>query len=425
MEITAEGGQPASQGRLLHLLRGLGPGILLAAAAIGGSHLVASTRAGAEFGWQLGGLILLVNLLKYPFFLVGTRYTLATGESLQYGYLRMGRAYLAGFTLLNLIAAVVNTAGVALLTAAILSLFVPGVPLTWLSAIVLGGCLLLLVIGHYHWLDRITKVVMLALTTSTLIAVTIAFHRGAVAPADFVSPDPWQLAYIGGLVALMGWMPCPIELSSWTSLWLLSKQQQQGVSKAQALFDFNVGYITTALLALVFMALGALIMHGSEEQLAGGGAAFSAQLVNMYAAVIGDWSRWLIAFIALCCLFSTTITVIDGYSRTLAEGSGLLSGHPHPQARNRHQWWMLLQSLAGLSVVLFFKGALMAMLEFAMVLAFITTAIFAWLNYRLMESPQVPASERMGWPMKLLSWAGLAYLFGFVGLFGYWYLWIK
>lgn len=44
------------------LLKALGPGLLVACAAIGGSHLVWSTRAGAEFGWQLVGLVLLANL---------------------------------------------------------------------------------------------------------------------------------------------------------------------------------------------------------------------------------------------------------------------------------------------------------------------------------------------------------------------------
>lgn len=52
-------------------MQALGPGILMATAAIGGSHLVASTQAGALFGWQLLWLILLVNILKYPFFRFG------------------------------------------------------------------------------------------------------------------------------------------------------------------------------------------------------------------------------------------------------------------------------------------------------------------------------------------------------------------
>ena len=45
-------------------LRALGPGVLLASAAVGGSHLIASTQAGALYGWQLAVIILLVNVLK-------------------------------------------------------------------------------------------------------------------------------------------------------------------------------------------------------------------------------------------------------------------------------------------------------------------------------------------------------------------------
>ncbi|MEE2029222.1 hypothetical protein DIKCMJMK_03105 [Shewanella oneidensis] len=32
-------------------IQAMGPGVLMAAAAIEASHLVSSTRAGAEFGW--------------------------------------------------------------------------------------------------------------------------------------------------------------------------------------------------------------------------------------------------------------------------------------------------------------------------------------------------------------------------------------
>ncbi len=74
--------EPASRTGLSHLVRSLGPGIMMAAAAVGGSHLVASTKAGAIYGWQLAALILLVNLFKYPFFRAGVQYTVGTGNSL-------------------------------------------------------------------------------------------------------------------------------------------------------------------------------------------------------------------------------------------------------------------------------------------------------------------------------------------------------
>ena len=41
----------------------LGPGLLFAGAAIGVSHLVQSTRAGADYGWGLVWALLLLSLI--------------------------------------------------------------------------------------------------------------------------------------------------------------------------------------------------------------------------------------------------------------------------------------------------------------------------------------------------------------------------
>ena len=61
--------------------KALGPGLLMAGAAIGVSHLVQSTRAGAVYGFGLLGLVLLANLAKYPAFRFGPAYAAATGTS--------------------------------------------------------------------------------------------------------------------------------------------------------------------------------------------------------------------------------------------------------------------------------------------------------------------------------------------------------
>ena len=39
-------------------INALGPGIMMASAAVGGSHLIASTQAGALYGWQLALIII-------------------------------------------------------------------------------------------------------------------------------------------------------------------------------------------------------------------------------------------------------------------------------------------------------------------------------------------------------------------------------
>ncbi|MCG9697745.1 Nramp family divalent metal transporter [Shewanella sp. Isolate11] len=405
--------------RLNQTVKSLGPGILVAAAAIGASHLVASTRAGAEFGWQLAWVILAVNLLKYPFFVAGARYTAATGESLLHGYQRQGRGYLWLFTLLNAIGAIASTAGVAMLTAAMLSQFIPlGIDL--LAMIVLLSSLMLLILGHYQLLDKVTKVIMLVLTISTLMAVALAFNVTSIVDKPLVSASPWDWAHVGFLVAMMGWMPAPIEISSWNSLWLLEKSKQQPLSQSQMLFDFNLGYGVTALLAVVFLALGALVMHGSGEAFSASGVKFADQLIRLYGQVLGNESRYLIGLVALLCIFSTTVTVIDGYSRTLALGWQLLTQRTEDVSSRNLSLIMLAVCILGLGIILFFKGALLPLLEFVMTLAFLTTVIFAWLNYRLMTSDNLAVTDRYGLGMRLLSWVGMVYLLGFAALFIYW-----
>lgn len=399
-------------------IQALGPGMLMATAAIGGSHLVASTQAGALFGWQLIWLILLVNILKYPFFRFGVQYTLQHNESLLQGYQRKGKAYFYSFIGLTVIAAVVNTAGVLLLTASLLQYALPGtVSITLLCWLILAVCLLILLLGHYRALDTVSKLIMLLLTITTVVAVAIAWQNGAQAPADYIGPTPWTLAGLGFLVALMGWMPAPIEISAISSLWLKAKQRHTHITRAQGLFDFNLGYWLTAALALVFLSLGALVQYGSEQPIALAGSAFAQQLMNMYVSTIGDWSRPLVALIAFLCMFGTTITVLDGYARTLNE-SFILVGWQQPNNRRSLSIWLLAQAASGMALILFFSSALGPLLTFAMTLAFLTTPVFAWLNFSLMRGNGAIA---LSWPLQWLSWVGLVYLSGFALLFLAWF----
>ena len=80
-----------------------GPGLVFAAAAVGTSHIVQSTRAGAGYGLTLGILILLVCALKYPLFRFAADYAAATGENLVRGYGRRGRTLVLVMFVLSLI----------------------------------------------------------------------------------------------------------------------------------------------------------------------------------------------------------------------------------------------------------------------------------------------------------------------------------
>jgi len=394
----------------------LGPGIVMASAAVGGSHIIASTQAGAIYGWELVSIVILANLFKYPFFRFGVQYTLDTGNTLLEGYRQKGQFYLWLFLALNIFATVINTAAVGLLTAAILTFIIPiPLPMPVLSSLVIVVITGILLLGKYRLLDSLSKIIMIALTVTTVSAVVIAFMRNGmqgVAPADFVAPSPWELSKLAFLVALMGWMPAPIEISAINSMWVVAKRRLTKVSYQDGLFDFNVGYIGTAILAVVFLALGALVQFGSPETVEMVGGKYIAQLINMYASTIGEWARLLIAVIAFMCMFGTTITVIDGYSRTNVESLRLLLGK-HESTVKTLNIAMVLAAASGLAIIFYFNNAVGPMLKFAMIASFVSAPVFAWLNLSLTMKAKHSVKGGLLW----LSFIGLFYLTAFAALF--------
>lgn len=398
-------------------LKALGPGILMASAAVGGSHIVSSTQAGALYGWQLAILVLLINLFKYPFFRFGSQYTAENGKNLIEGYAEKGKAYLLVYFVLNIFSAIVNTAGVGILCAAIVASALPSSialttgQLTSIIIVIIWGMLLL---GGYRFLDGLSKWIMTALTLATVAAVVIALFQHREYAPNFVVTSPWQMAALPFLVSLMGWMPAPIEISTINSLWSVEKRKTVDFNEEDALFDFNVGYIGTAILAFFFLALGALIQYGNGKPVQGASAAYIAQFVSMYASALGAWAKPLITFIAFLCIFGTVITVIDGYSRANDEALRLLVGKKGTSQKSLATW-MTLTSILGLVIVYGFSGQVAIMLRFAMIASFITTPFFAYLNYSLVNNKE---HQVKGW-LKWLSIAGLIYLFGFAIFFIY------
>lgn len=395
--------------------KAFGPGILMASAAIGGSHLVASTQAGALYGWQLAIFIVLANLFKYPFFRFATDYTYDTGKSLVEGYAHKNKGYLYLFFAMSFIAGIINTGAVAMLCAVILGTMLPAswaLSIPALSVITIIICWLFLIAGRYKLLDGITKWIVISLTVTTILAVVIAMGKPSVVAPDFIPASPFNLATLGFIVALMGWMPAPIEISTITSLWTMEKRRDNpDLTHKQGLLDFNVGYWTSAILALVFLALGVFVQYGSGQEIQLAGGKYIGQLIGMYTQTIGEWSKFLVAFIAFMCMFGTTITVIDGYARLNAESVRLIQKAEY-FGKTALRAWLTFFSIAGLVLILYFGSALTSMLKFAMIMAFVSAPIFAWLNFALVRE-----QEHLPKWLRSLSWSGLAFLTGFAVLF--------
>ncbi len=418
-EVSADSGSEAAR-RGGSLWRAVGPGICMAGAAIGVSHLMQSTRAGADFGYQLLLLVVLVNIFKYPFFEFGARYAAATGESLLHGYLKMGRFFLASYLVLNVVLCIGTIAGVGFLTAALAeNLFQLGLSLAQWTSIIMIVCAAIVVIGHYRALENFLKVLVGLLTITTVIAFIAVLGQPAAGDPSFVAPSAWTLSALPFLIALMGWMPAPIEVSVWQSLWVGANDKARGSRSSwrQARFDYNLGFVLMIVTAVMFVVLGARVMHGTGTEFAQSNAAFADQLMRLYTSTLGEWTRPVIAVAALCAMFSTTLTVIDAYPRSLGVGMKLLFPQMRLSDRAAQAIWVAIGCLGAAGIVFFLFSSLTALIDWVTVIAFLGGPYFAWMNLRLVRSPLMPEAFRPGKFLTILSLIGFFYFLGFAVIY--------
>lgn len=407
----------------------LGPGLLYAGAAIGVSHLVQSTRAGADFGFELMWIVFAANLLKFPFFEIGSRYTVATGKNLLDAYYEAGKWILTLFFILTLLTMFPIQAALTLVTAGLLS-NVLGVGLSpqMMSSILVFLTLLFLLSGKSKILDKSIKVVILLLSISTLIAVAAALNlpqHENFAPKTF---DFFNKTHLLFLIAFIGWMPAPIDIVVWTSLWSQSKYRDMAEKPdlKSVLVEFRIGYFGTMLVAAAFLALGALVMYGTGVSLSPNGAVFAGQLINMYTSTIGSWAYLVIAVAAISTMLSTTITVTDVYPRTLAGSMKLFyPGGAKDSILSKHYFWLIVLSF-GVVLLIWFSGSSMRyMVDFATSVSFVTAPVLAFLNYKVIMSPSIDKMYQPALYLRIWSWIGISFLTVFTLIYLYSLIFIK
>ena len=409
-----------------------GPGLLWAAAAIGVSHLVQATRAGATAGFGLIGVIALALILKYPFFEFGPRYAAATGTSLVEGYRRIGRWALWLYLVITIATAVISQAAIVLFTAFLLR-FTFGVewPLVVVAAALIAACASLLWFGRYRALDAAVKLILIVLALSTLVAATVTLPR-----VDFSTLKIWPSGLVGSVVpfafllALVGWMPSPVDTAVWSSLWTLAKNEATGVrvSVKRARLDFVIGYVGTGVLALAFVTLGAGVMFGSGLAFSSQGTVFSTQLVDLYDQTLGSWARPIVLAAVVTTMLSTTLTVMDGFPRALEQTFVYLRSRdsiPSSVPSGGYAYWVSIVALAASTgvILVLFIGNLTTLVDFATIVSFLTAPALGYLNLRAVTSPEVAPEHQPRTPLLALAWIGLVLLGGTGVFYLVWLVW--
>jgi Mn2+/Fe2+ NRAMP family transporter len=296
-----------------------------------------------------------------------------------------------------------------------------------LSARLLVVCSLILAIGRYKVLDRIMKVVVVLLSLTTLLALIFLLIGGIPEKTGVAVPFNWgdSAAIVAVIVPLVGWMPAPIDIAIWHSVWSIEKAKSDNkpTRLRDAMLDFRTGYWGTTLLAICFFAVGALVMYGSGQPIESSAGAFARQLIEMYTAALGDWARPVIAIAALTTMFSTTLTCLDAFPRVLKRATELfVPSSPALEKSNLIYWIWIVVVAGGASYVLAnHLQNLLAMVDLATTLSFLTAPLLALFNVMAVNGKDMPLEARPGIRLRILSYLGLVFLFGFAA----YYFWVR
>ena len=421
-----------SWARRLDRVRWLGPGLVLAATAIGASHLVLAPTAGAAFGYGLLWVVLFSHAFKYPAFEFGPRFAVATGRSLLDGYRDVPGPknwalwiFLAG-TVLQGITVLAGVLGVA---SAVASVAAPALPL-WVWSLTLGlAVAALLRAGGFDGLSGLSKWMLACLALMTAVAFVgrppgAGFWSGLLVPSV---PDGSVLL----LAALLGWMPTGIDVAVWHSLWALERREDWaeraalresrrrravGPSPAAgppavlsvARVDLALGYGLSLGLGVLFVSLGAEVLRPAGQVPEGADVAIT--LARLYTDVLGPWMLPVFLVAAFFGMFSTAYGVMDGFPRAFSRTLGLLAGRP-PGARApgdvSRAYWVFLGTTLLLAVL---ETALLPdpvlLVTAAAVVSFLLAPITYALNHYCVTR-LAPERMRPGRGLRLWSLAGI------------------
>ena len=315
-------------------LKLIGPGIILAAAAIGSGELILTPRAGALFGLSIAWIIMVSVVYKLFLTLGLARYTIATGEDIFVGFSHlpgprywfvwiMGVIYLVG---------AVGYSGISLACGSALYALFPTLSMVQWAVIVVILAYVLLLGGSYGPVEKaafILSFVLIAGVLYSLVALRpdIAWFFKGLAPK--LPSGSGQTA-----VSLLGWTAGGTSTLIY-SFWILEKGIGRGNSRGKNFkgwlslirLDTGISYFLMILVSFAFLTIGVLVLRTAGPD---GGPLLPAReettsvLSRLLTVATGPQTKFIFLVAALAILYSTVIGLVDGKSRALRSATKII-----------------------------------------------------------------------------------------------------
>ena len=186
-------------------------------------------------------------------------------------------------------------------------------------------------------------------------------------------------------------------------------------------------------------------MHGSGVEFASSSVAFCRQVIELYTSNLGIWSQPLIASVAFLAMLSTTVTVADGFPRTVAAlirqfrligtsspSAATVNTPPFADAVRASDVDTGSRSVYGIAFVVGSIGAILilwfglarkngltftGLVDMVTITSFLAAPLLAFFNHRAVFSSIIPAGDRPTRLWWVWSWIGIIVLGGFAGAY--------
>jgi len=365
-------------------LRQIGPGIILAGSIIGSGELLLTTSLGAEYGFAFLWLILFSCLIKVFIQIELGRYAISSGKP-TLGALnelpgpRLGAHWLVWWWLIMLLATVSQLGAMAggvgqafhlafpkaaPALARVSSLGLPALgdkirerpDFPWAIATAVVAVLLLLS-GGYRRIERLTTIMIAAVTTITILCVAALPATGyPLRVADFAAglkPNLFSLPTVAVTAAFATFGITGVgatELYAYP-YWCLEKgyarftgahenttdweRRARGWIKVMYL-DAWVSMIVFTVATVCFYCLGATVLH--RQNLHPKGVGMIDTLSQMYVPVFGSWTKYLFLVGVCVVLFKTLYVSSAASSRLMADFLSLARLVRYADANARAVW---------------------------------------------------------------------------------------
>lgn len=325
---------------LLQMARYWGPGLILTASVVGSGELIATTGLGAKAGFIALWVILLSCFLKIALQLMIGRYAIYTGQTtLQFFNQLPGPKAKAGwFVWLLFVVLVFVTLNQGAMLGGIgmvLNILVPQLSVTVWAFIVTSVVIVLLRMGRYEHIERLSILMVTAFSLATIICVSmIQTTPYQFTAGNIISGLKFDLPQ-GGLsiaFALIGITGIGATEIIFYPYWCIEKGYARSVGPYKDTpqwYHHARGWIRTmdwdaclsmliyTVLTIAFFILGAAVLH--TQRLIPEGMAMIETLSHMYTQILGNWAFLLFLTGAFFALFSTIFVSIAANARLFVE----------------------------------------------------------------------------------------------------------